>query len=50
MTFGLGRALESADIPAVSRLTRGLKADSTLQDLIEAIVLTEAFRKREIPQ
>ena len=50
MTYGLGRALESADIPAVSRLTRGLKADSTLQDLIEAIVLTEAFRKREIPQ
>lgn len=48
LTYALGRGLNSADIPAISRLTRGLKSDSTLQDLIEAIVLTEAFRKREI--
>ncbi|OUU21540.1 MAG: hypothetical protein CBC13_08760 [Planctomycetia bacterium TMED53] len=50
MTYALGRGLNSADIPAVSRLTRNLKAESTLQDLIEAIVLTDAFRKREVPE
>ncbi len=49
MTYALGRGLDSGDIPVVSRLTRNLKAESTLQDLIEAIVLTEAFRKRELP-
>ncbi|MAJ28836.1 hypothetical protein CBD41_05450 [bacterium TMED181] len=49
MTYALGRGLDSGDIPAISRLSRNLKADSTLQDLIEAIVLTDAFRKREIP-
>ena len=49
MTYALGRSLNSGDIPAVSRLSRNLKPESTLQDLIEAIVLLDAFRKRETP-
>jgi hypothetical protein len=49
MTYALGRSLDSGDIPAISRLSRNLKPESTLQDLIEAIVLLDAFRKREIP-
>ena len=45
MTFALGRELEISDRPHIDAITaRMKKPNAGLRDLVEAVVLSEAFR------
>jgi hypothetical protein len=51
LTYATGRKLEYYDMPTVRRIVRGAAAtDYRFSSLVQAVVKSEQFRTRRVPQ
>jgi hypothetical protein len=51
LTYATGRKLEAWDMPAVRRIVRGAgNSDYRFSTIVEAVVRSDQFRMRRVPQ